>query len=329
MTEKTRFSVSLEDIPANEQIIFKLIFSVSERTNGKTNQYQLSQSDSSQNTDLVICDGKLYSEEKDNRQNKKVIWLFNPGQSLQSISSIERPLIATRVLTSLDKIISTMPSSSAQTVSAAEIPSPATGESTSTNTDVNFNITEEEASELAIVHDETLANPANLSEDATDVDVSVNTINFSAADNNLIKAEAIESITDKYSSDTVQVLVVDDSPSVRKQLEIELSLFDVVVDFAADAQQAIEYLDKKHYAVAFLDVVLPDQDGFSICKHIKSNTKNTRVVMLTGKAKPSDKVKGSLAGCDAYLVKPVGRQTFQNTASKYLALKNAQEAIQA
>ena len=50
---------------------------------------------------------------------------------------------------------------------------------------------------------------------------------------------------------------------------------------------------------------------------------------MTGKATQSDKIKGSLAGCDAYLVKPVGRVTFQSAAKKYLELKEQAVSIEA
>ncbi len=52
-----------------------------------------------------------------------------------------------------------------------------------------------------------------------------------------------------------------------------------------------------------VDVVLPDKDGFLICKHVKSTSKETVVIMLTGKASQADKIKGSLAGCNDYLIK--------------------------
>ena len=120
------------------------------------------------------------------------------------------------------------------------------------------------------------------------------------------------------AGNTGKALVVDDSASVRKQLELELALFDVDVDYAENADEAYQLLSKEVYDLAFLDVVLPDSDGFLICKSIKNNNKQTNVVMLTSKASPADKVKGSLAGCDDYLVKPVGRQTFQNATRKYL-----------
>ena len=126
-----------------------------------------------------------------------------------------------------------------------------------------------------------------------------------------------------------KVLVVDDSPSVRKQLELELELFDVDVDYAATAKEAMDYLEQGNYDVAFLDVVLPDKDGFSICRHIKETNEGTSVIMLTGKAKQADKVKGALAGCDAYMVKPVGRLMFQTTVRNYLELMNSSSVVEA
>jgi twitching motility two-component system response regulator PilG len=124
-----------------------------------------------------------------------------------------------------------------------------------------------------------------------------------------------------------RALVVDDSPAVRKQLEIELIHFDVEVDFAASARQALSMLEATDYDVVFLDVVLPDMDGYQICKRIKTTSRRTRVVMLTGKATTEDKLKGTLAGCDAYLVKPVGRLTFQSTVKSYLPLSVGAQSL--
>ncbi len=121
--------------------------------------------------------------------------------------------------------------------------------------------------------------------------------------------------------------MVDDSPSVRKQIELELDFFAVDADYAADAAHAAALLAANHYDVAFLDVVLPDSDGFRICKQIKTSHRETTVIMLTGKASHADKVKGSLAGCDAYLVKPVGRITFQNTVKNYLQIGDSANAM--
>ena len=177
-------------------------------------------------------------------------------------------------------------------------------------------ISEEEASELAIVHDKELENPANKEETAP-----ANNIELT-----LVKNEK-ESVINKTGM--LQVLVVDDSPSVRKQLEIELDMFDVSVDFADCAEAAFKLLNTSVYDLALLDVVLPDKDGFQICKFIKANNKETIAIMLTGKATQADKIKGSLAGCDDYLIKPVGRETFQNAVKNYISIKTTNKAIEA
>jgi twitching motility two-component system response regulator PilG len=117
-------------------------------------------------------------------------------------------------------------------------------------------------------------------------------------------------------------LVVDDSLPVRKQIELELKLLGVDADFADSGERAIELLDLKVYDIVFLDVVLPGVDGYRICKTIKKNPtlKRTPVVMLTSKSSPFDRVRGSFAGCDTYLTKPVAHEAFQDAVRKYLAV---------
>ena len=179
-----------------------------------------------------------------------------------------------------------------------------------------IDISEEEASELAIVHDEILENPANKDEPITQNNIELT----------LVKNESLKPI---HNSTLRHVLVVDDSPSVRKQLELELDQFNVMVDFADCAKAAFKLLKLNNYDLALLDVVLPDKDGFLICKHVKATSKNTIAIMLTGKATQADKIKGSLAGCNDYLIKPVGRITFQNAVKEYIPLKVTNTAIEA
>ena len=104
-----------------------------------------------------------------------------------------------------------------------------------------------------------------------------------------------------------RVLVIDDSATVRKQLELSLTEQGVQV-FAADSGEAgLHMLSQNNIDLVFLDVMLPGADGYQICKTIKKNRQKTTVpvVMLTSKSSPFDRVKGSLAGCDSYLTKPV------------------------
>ena len=115
-------------------------------------------------------------------------------------------------------------------------------------------------------------------------------------------------------------LVVDDSGTIRKQIALELKLFDIQVDTAESGERALELLCNKNYDMIFLDVVLPGVDGYHICKVIKKDKtiKKTPVIMLTSKSSPFDRVKGSLAGCDTYLTKPVKQSSFQKVVKKYL-----------
>lgn len=104
-----------------------------------------------------------------------------------------------------------------------------------------------------------------------------------------------------------RVLVIDDSATVRKQLEMSLSDQGVQVFVADSGEAGLHMLTQNNIDLVFLDVMLPGADGYQICKTIKKNRqKNTvPVVMLTSKSSPFDRVKGSLAGCDSYLTKPV------------------------
>jgi len=115
-------------------------------------------------------------------------------------------------------------------------------------------------------------------------------------------------------------LVVDDSFPIRRQMQIELEPFVGHVDLAEDGEQAIELIAANAYDIVFLDVVLPGMDGYKICRTIKRDkrTKQTPVIMLTGKSSPFDRVKGKLAGCDTYLTKPVDLPTFEKILRRYL-----------
>lgn len=115
-------------------------------------------------------------------------------------------------------------------------------------------------------------------------------------------------------------MVVDDSQPVRKQLEIELKMLGAKVELAENGEQALQLSKDRCYDIIFLDVVMPGMDGYKVCKVLKKdfNSKNTPIVMLTGKSSPFDKVKGTLSGCDTYLTKPLQHEEFQSVAKKYI-----------
>lgn len=116
-----------------------------------------------------------------------------------------------------------------------------------------------------------------------------------------------------------RALVVDDSLPVRIQMDQALKKHVANVDFAETGEEAFDYLKKNHYDIIFLDIVLPGVDGYEVCKVIKQgDAKDTPVIMLTGNTSASDKIKGKLAGCDTYLIKPISQTIFNEVVQQYL-----------
>lgn len=117
------------------------------------------------------------------------------------------------------------------------------------------------------------------------------------------------------------VLVVDDNATVRAFMQAKLAPFGFEVDIAETGEEAIALSGSQEYACVFLDVVLPGIDGYQVCKMIKANKqaiKKTAVVMLTSRSSPFDKLRGSLAGCDEYLTKPLDEDRLLEVIAKFL-----------
>lgn len=119
---------------------------------------------------------------------------------------------------------------------------------------------------------------------------------------------------------TVRALVVDDSLPVRIQMKSALHSIATEIDFAETGEEALELIDKVTYDLILLDVILPGKDGYEVCREIKKHPmqQTTPVLMLTGNTSPADRVKGKLAGCDTYLIKPIGQVMFEQVVGEYL-----------
>src|SRR5215469_13199069 len=106
---------------------------------------------------------------------------------------------------------------------------------------------------------------------------------------------------------TARVLVVDDVPANVKLMEARLSAeyFDVVT--ALTGQEALTLCERVECDIVLLDVMMPDMDGFDVCRRLKANpsTHHLPVVMVTALDQASDRVKGLQAGADDFLTKPV------------------------
>jgi len=106
---------------------------------------------------------------------------------------------------------------------------------------------------------------------------------------------------------SARVLVVDDIPTNVKLLEARLSAeyFDVVT--AYNGPDALAICERAECDIVLLDVMMPNMDGFEVCRRIKSNpaTHHIPVVIVTALDQPSDRIRGLEAGADDFLTKPV------------------------
>jgi two-component system, cell cycle response regulator len=127
------------------------------------------------------------------------------------------------------------------------------------------------------------------------------------------------------------VLIVDDSLAVRAYLRSQLEGRGLRVSEAESAQAAIEIVQRTAFSAVLMDVLMPGIDGYEGCKQIKSRLRgvaNVAVIMLTSKSSPFDRIRGKMAGCDAYLTKPVDPKQLQEVLDQHV-LRSGTPATQA
>jgi len=103
----------------------------------------------------------------------------------------------------------------------------------------------------------------------------------------------------------LSVLVVEDHPTIARQLVAFLDGLGWEPDHAATGALAIELATHNPYDVVLLDLNLPDGDGLQVCREIKARApRNVPVLMLTARDAFEDKAEGFRSGADDYLAKP-------------------------
>ena len=130
----------------------------------------------------------------------------------------------------------------------------------------------------------------------------------------------IVQLVPKPRPDRLRALVVDDNPTVRLQLVKVIERMGLDCDTAEGGESALQKLAQQSYNMIYVDVVMPDMDGYKLTREIKRNRdhKSTPVVILTSKSSPFDRARGALAGCDTYLTKPVELKRLYEATSQCL-----------
>lgn len=102
-----------------------------------------------------------------------------------------------------------------------------------------------------------------------------------------------------------KVLVLEDEASIRSFVVINLERVGYEVVEAECGEQALEILQQqKDVGVALLDIMLPDIDGFEVCRRIRAGGSKIGIIMLTSKTQEVDRVTGLMTGADDYVTKP-------------------------
>jgi twitching motility two-component system response regulator PilG len=123
----------------------------------------------------------------------------------------------------------------------------------------------------------------------------------------------------EYVDDPV-VLVVDDSPTVRKIVQLTLQRERIHVVTAGDGLSALAAVADEQPDLILLDIMLPRMDGYNICQVVRRNTafRDMPIIMLSGKDGLFDKMRGKLAGSTEYITKPFDSAELVQAVKRHL-----------
>ena len=118
------------------------------------------------------------------------------------------------------------------------------------------------------------------------------------------------------------VLVVEDSSTDRSLVTGYLKSAGMAVIDVGSGEEALSWLKNQTPDVILLDVILPGQSGFEVCREIKqdgSSSRNVPVIICSTKTTNVDKTWGTMLGANAYLDKPVDPQELISTVQRLMA----------
>jgi CheY-like chemotaxis protein len=140
-------------------------------------------------------------------------------------------------------------------------------------------------------------------------------------ENNSIFYQAVNANFMGSTAEVGSVLLVDDSDTALRYMQNRLRHFSYECDMVRSGEEALAMVSTHRYKFVFLDVMMAGLDGYQTCKAIKNNKARRGpspfVVMLTSKGGAIDKIRGSMAGCDAYLTKPLNDKKLAAVLGKY------------
>lgn len=130
---------------------------------------------------------------------------------------------------------------------------------------------------------------------------------------------------------TARVLIVDDIPTNVRLLQARLTAEYYEVLTASSGAEALDICQNSEVDIVLLDVMMPEMDGFEVCRRLKANPKTHHlpVLMITALDQPSDRVQGLDAGADDFLSKPVDDTQLMARVKSLVRLKSLTDELRA
>jgi two-component system OmpR family response regulator len=127
--------------------------------------------------------------------------------------------------------------------------------------------------------------------------------------------------------ETSRILVVDDAPDIRKLVSLTLGDNGFEVETANDGEEMSKALKGRAFDLVVLDLVLPGEDGLSLCRKLRAESR-IPIVMLTGRGDDTDRIVGLEMGADDYLVKPFNPRELLARVRAVLRRTNEQASVE-
>ena len=138
----------------------------------------------------------------------------------------------------------------------------------------------------------------------------------------MAKLESLEQL--QMGKETTKILVVDDDMRLRSLLERYLVEQGFIVRSAANSEQMDRLLERENFHMMVLDLMLPGEDGLTICRRLRQQENEIPIVMLTAKGDEVDRIIGLELGADDYLPKPFNPRELLARIKAVLRRKSAE-----
>ncbi len=127
----------------------------------------------------------------------------------------------------------------------------------------------------------------------------------------------------------INILIVDDNLKNLQVLGAALKENGYSIEFAMNGKDALNWVTSKIFDLILLDIMMPEMDGFEVCKYLKKDpaTKDIPIIFLTAKTESESIVRGFELGAVDYISKPFGRDELLARVSTHVALRTTQKEL--